>query len=94
MSAEPRVVDADEAAGMSRQEAIRTLAAAGDRTGMLMLAGPVITDADAQALRSFRPKLDPMALAVRVALLQLGAEVRDERAAALADVAELAGLRG
>ena len=78
----------EQAAGMSREEAIRTLAAMGDRRAQLMLAGPAITGPVA------RPRLDPMVLAVRVALLQLGDEVRDERQAAKAEVAELAGMRG
>lgn len=53
---EPHVVDAAEAQAMTRQQAIRTLAASGDRMGQIMLAGPVISDADAQRLRSFRPR--------------------------------------
>lgn len=86
---EPRLVEAEEAQGMSRQEALRTLAAAGDRRAELMLAGPVVSDADVQRLRSFRLRLKPMALAVRLAMLELQAE----REAAEAEFAELRGAR-
>lgn len=87
------VVDAEEASGMSRMQAIRTLAAAGDRRAQLMLAGPVMSDGDVQRLRGFRPRLDPMALAVRWALAGIAQDIRDERAAAEAEMRELAGAR-
>ncbi len=90
--AEVHVVDADEAAGMSRQQAIRTLAAAGDRRAQIMLAGHVVTDANVQRLRSFRPTHSQMAVAVHFAMLELQAVAEDQRAQDRADALELQGL--
>lgn len=82
---------AERAAEMSRAEALRALAtaegvpAADRRLALIMLEGPEITGPVA------RPRRQVMAAAVSLALLQYQAEVDDDRAAARAEVRELAG---
>lgn len=89
-------LSAQEAAEMSRAEALRVLATAEDvpendrRVAELMLAGPEISFMEAQALRGFRPKRLPMVAAVRRALAQRAHDIASEREAAKAEVAELA----
>lgn len=91
-----KVLDADEASGMSRAEALRALATAEGvsehdrRMAEIMLAGPEIGGAD-QAILQTRWPMHSMGQAVHWALLQLGAEARAERENAEADLQVLSG---
>lgn len=84
---------AADAARMSRDEALRTLATADGvpekdrRIAQLMLAGPEVDGPVG------RPRRNLTFVAVHAALTQLSAEVREERALAHADLRELAGGR-
>jgi len=86
-----KVLTADEAAGMTRAQALRALATGEGvpekdrRIAELMLAGPEI---DGLPKRTF---VKPLVAAVNVALWQIGAECREQRLAAEADLRELSG---
>lgn len=66
LDADPHLVDAEEAKGMTRAQALRTLAALGHEGAKILLAGPVITEADVRQAKA--PRLKPMVIAVRAAL--------------------------
>lgn len=93
---EVKVLSADEAEGMSRAEALRAMATAEGvserdrRLALIMLEGPEITGADQHVLQTKWP-MKGMVQAVYGALMQLGHEVRQERANAQTDLRELAG---
>lgn len=91
-----KVLDADEASGMSRAEALRAMATAQGvsendrRMAEIMLAGPEISSAD-QAVLQARWPMRPMEQAVHWALVQLGAEARAARENAEAELRALSG---
>lgn len=93
--ADARVVDAADAAEMSREQALRVLATAEGipeadrRMAQLMLAGPDIGLAD-QAVRTYGPRRKPLFVAVVVALNQLQQDHRE----AVADLRSLGGAHG
>lgn len=90
-------LDAQDAAELSRAEALRVLATAEDvpekdrHTAELMLAGPEISFTEEQALRRFPSKRPVLDVAVKRALLEYVAAVAREREAAQAEVDELMG---
>lgn len=87
----------DEALGMSREQALRTLATAEGvpesdrRLALIMLGGQAITPADEQRLRGFRPRAKPMVVAVAFAMRQIDHEAARERIDARGEVLELSG---
>jgi hypothetical protein len=91
-------LSAQEAADMSRAEALRVLATAEDvpeqdrRVAELMLAGPEISFTEEQALRRFPSKRPVLDVSVKRALLEYGVAIGREREAAQADIDELMGL--
>lgn len=93
---EPVILTAEEAAGMTRAEALAALASAEDvpekdrRIAKIMLEGPVIEFAEEQRLLGLRLKRLPLVGAVRSALLELSADARAERALDQAEFARFA----
>lgn len=93
---EPVILDAEEAAGMTRAEALAALVSAENvperdrRIARIMIDGPVIEFAEEQRLLSLKLKRRPLEMAVRVALYELSADVRAERALDEAELARFA----
>lgn len=93
---EPVILDADQAAGMTRAQALATLVTAEDvpekdrRIAQIMLDGPVIELAEENRLLGIRPKRPPLTVAVAMALHELSADARAERALDQAEFARFA----
>lgn len=69
---EERIIDAEQATGMNREQALRTLAQHGEGTdkhlATLMLAGPEISIKEEVRLNDWFPLPSPLTVAVRLAL--------------------------
>lgn len=94
----PVVVTAEDAAEMTREQALRAMATADGvperdrRLAQVMLAGPVIAASDERLLATpMRRK--SLSSAVRGALAQMVVELQGAREEGLADLRELGGAR-